>query len=38
MARENKDDGTRDAFKMLFEEALTQQRNEIMDSFAQILW
>jgi hypothetical protein len=38
MAREKKDDGTRDPFKMLLEEALTQQRNEMMDSFTQILW
>ena len=37
MAGENKYDGTRDPFKMLFVEALTQQRNEMMDSFAQIL-
>jgi hypothetical protein len=37
MAGENKDDGTGDPFKLLIEEALTQQRNEMMDSFAQIL-
>jgi hypothetical protein len=37
MAGENKDDGTRDPFKLLIEKALTQQRNEMMDSFAQIL-
>ena len=37
MAGENKDDGTRDPFKLLIEEVLTQQRNEMMDSFAQIL-
>jgi hypothetical protein len=37
MAGEKKDDGTGDPFKMLLEEALTQQRNEMMDSFAQIL-
>jgi hypothetical protein len=37
MVGENKDDGTGDPFKMLLEEALTQQRNEMMDSFAQIL-
>jgi hypothetical protein len=37
MVGENKDDGTRDPFKMLLEESLTQQRNEMMDSFAQIL-
>jgi hypothetical protein len=38
MAGENKDEGTGDPFKMLLEEALMQQRNEMMDSFAQILW
>jgi hypothetical protein len=38
MAGEKKDGGTGDPFKMLLEEALTQQRNEMMDSFAQILW
>jgi hypothetical protein len=37
MAGENKDDGTGYPFKLLIEEALTQQRNEMMDSFAQIL-
>jgi hypothetical protein len=37
IAREKKDDGTGDPFKMLLEEALTQQRNERMDSFTQIL-
>jgi hypothetical protein len=37
MAREKKDDGTRDPFKLLIEEALMQQRNEMMDIFAQIL-
>ena len=37
MAGENKYDGTRDPFKLLIEEALTQQRNEMMDSFTQIL-
>jgi hypothetical protein len=37
MAREKKDDGTRDPFKMLLEESLMQQRNEMMDSFTQIL-
>jgi hypothetical protein len=36
MAGEKNDDGTRDPFKMLLEEALTQQMNEMMDSFAQI--
>jgi hypothetical protein len=37
MVGENKYDGTRDPFKMFLEESLTQQRNEMMDSFAQIL-
>jgi hypothetical protein len=37
MEGEKKDDGTGDPFKMLLEESLTQQRNEMMDSFAQIL-
>ena len=37
MVGENKNDGTRDLFKLLIEEALTQQRNEMMDSFMQIL-
>jgi hypothetical protein len=37
MEREKKYDGTRDPFKMLLEEALTQQRNKMMDSFMQIL-
>jgi hypothetical protein len=37
MAGENKYDGTGDPFKMLLEEALKQQRNEMMDRFAQIL-
>jgi hypothetical protein len=37
MAGEKKDGGTRDPFKMLLEESLTQQRNEMMDSFTQIL-
>jgi hypothetical protein len=34
---EKKYDGTRDPFKLLIEESLTQQRNEMMDSFTQIL-
>jgi hypothetical protein len=38
MAREKKYDETGDPFKLLIEESLTQQRNEMMDSFAQILW
>ena len=37
MAGKNKDDGTGDPFKMFLEESLTQQRNEMMESFAQIL-
>jgi hypothetical protein len=37
MVGENKDDGTGDPFKLLIDESLTQQRNEMMDSFAQIL-
>jgi hypothetical protein len=32
-----KDDGAGDPFKMLLEEALGQQRNKMMDNFAQIL-
>jgi hypothetical protein len=37
MAGENKDDRTQDPLKMFLEEALTKQRNKMMDSFAQIL-
>jgi hypothetical protein len=37
MVGENKDNGTGDPFKLLLKESLTQQRNMIMDSFAQIL-
>ena len=37
MAGENKYDGTGDPFKLLIEESLTQQMNEMMDSFTQIL-
>jgi hypothetical protein len=37
VAGENKDDGTRDPFKLLIEKSLTQQRNEMTDSFTQIL-
>ena len=37
MGDEKKDDGAGDPFKMLLEEALAQQRNEMMDKFAQIL-
>jgi hypothetical protein len=36
MAGKNKYDGTRDPLKLLIEESLTQQRNEMMDSFIQI--
>jgi hypothetical protein len=37
MVGEKKDDGTGDPFKLLIEESLTQQRNKMMDGFAQIL-
>jgi hypothetical protein len=37
MVGEKKDDGTRDLFKMLLEEFLTQQRNKMMDHFVKIL-
>jgi hypothetical protein len=37
MGDEKKDDGAGDPFKMLLEEALARQRNEMMDNFAQIL-
>jgi hypothetical protein len=37
MIGEKKDEGIGYPFKLLIEEALTQQRNEMMDSFAQIL-
>jgi hypothetical protein len=37
MEGENKDDGTGDPFKLLIEESLMQQRNEMMDNFTQIL-
>jgi hypothetical protein len=37
MVGEKKDEGTGDPFKLLIEEALMQQRNEMMDIFAQIL-
>jgi hypothetical protein len=37
MEGENKYDRTRDPFKLLIEESLMQQRNEMMDSFVQIL-
>ena len=34
MEGENKDDDIGDPFKLLIEEALTQQRNEMMDNFS----
>jgi hypothetical protein len=37
MEGENKSDGIGDPFKLLIEESLTQQRNDMMDSFTQIL-
>jgi hypothetical protein len=37
MEDENKDDVAGDHIKMLLEEALAQQRNEMMDNFTQIL-
>ena len=37
MTGEKKNDETGDPFKMFLEEALMQQQNEMMDSFAQIL-
>jgi hypothetical protein len=37
MEGENKDDNTGDPFKLLIEKSLMQQRNEMMDSFTQIL-
>jgi hypothetical protein len=37
MEGKKKDDGIGDPFKLLIEEALTKQRNEMMDSFVQIL-
>jgi hypothetical protein len=37
MGDEKKDDGAGDPIKMLLEEALARQRNEMMDNFAQIL-
>jgi hypothetical protein len=37
MEGKNKYDGTGDLFKMLLEESLERQRNEMMDNFAQIL-
>jgi hypothetical protein len=37
MVGENKYDGTRYPFKLFIEQSLTQQRNEMMDSFMQIL-
>ena len=37
MAEEKRHDGAGDPIKMLLEEALARQRNEMMDNFAQIL-
>jgi hypothetical protein len=37
MEEEKKIDDTRDPFKMLLEDSLTQQRNKMMDSFVQVL-
>jgi hypothetical protein len=37
MVGEKKYDGTEDPFKLFIEESLMKQRNETMDSFAQIL-
>jgi hypothetical protein len=38
MVGENKNDKIGDPFELLIEESLMQQRNDMMDSFAQILW
>jgi len=37
MEGEKKDNRTRDPFKLLIKEDLSQQRNKMMDNFAQIL-
>jgi hypothetical protein len=37
MAEEKRDDRARDPFETLLEEALTRQRNEMVENFAQIL-
>ena len=37
MGDEKKDDGVGDPFKMLLEESLTRQMNEMMDNFSHIL-
>ena len=37
MAEETRDDRVGDPIKLLLEEALTRQRNEMMDNFSQIL-
>jgi hypothetical protein len=37
MVEEKRDDGAGDPIKLLLEESLTQQRNEMMDNFTQIL-
>jgi hypothetical protein len=36
MAEEKRDEGVGDPFKLLLEEALTRQKNEMMDNFAQL--
>jgi hypothetical protein len=37
MAEEKRDEGVGDPIKLLLEEALMRQRNEMMDNFSQIL-
>ena len=37
VGQEKRDDETRDPIKMLLEESLVRQRNEMMDNFTQIL-
>jgi hypothetical protein len=37
MGEEKRDDGEGDPFKLLLEESLVRQRNEMMDNFVQIL-
>ena len=37
MAKENKDEGAGDPFKIILEECLEKQRNTMMDNFSQIL-
>jgi hypothetical protein len=38
MGDKKKDDGVGDPFKLLLEESLVRQRNEMMDKFTQIIW